>query len=264
MTPDLVQNRDRPGPAQGSDGFAVRGCRVLNTDGPTIIAALDAPVFQGPTGGLRNSLKLVEELIDGGIDGILAFPGFHRRYVPPTARIGRIVNITASSTFDEPTRKVPIAGPNLIHQLGADAAGIHLNLAAEVGATNLQTVGCLVSDCHLAAIPALVAAYTPGQDFNEYPEASVHAARAAADLGATIVKVPPLADVGALATLVEVVAPTDVLVAGGPVASQDEALQIAARARDAGAAGLCFGRALFEHPSPRSLAENLRHVLRND
>jgi len=240
------------------DGLSVRLARIVADERPVIIAALDAPVFQGPTGRLSESAELVADLIDGGIDGILAFPGFHSRFVPPEARIGRIVNITASSLLDRPTNKVAIAGPDLVQHLGGDAAGVHLNLGDRTGVDALRLAGRLVSECRLARIPSLVAAYTPDRDFNSEPDAAIHAARAAADLGAAVVKVPPLAELAAMSRLVDVLAPTPVVIAGGPVASEDEAIHIAERARKSRAAGLCFGRAFFENPSPRSLVKKLR------
>jgi fructose-bisphosphate aldolase/2-amino-3,7-dideoxy-D-threo-hept-6-ulosonate synthase len=93
------------------------------------------------------------------------------------------------------------------------------------------------------------------------PEAVALAARAAAELGADIVKCPYTGDADSFRMVVRG-CPAPVLIAGGPKTETDlELLAMVAGAMEAGAAGVSIGRNVFQHGNPTGMALALRAVV---
>jgi 2-amino-4,5-dihydroxy-6-oxo-7-(phosphooxy)heptanoate synthase len=239
--------------------------------GKTFLLALDATLFSGLTGHLADSRKLVEELfgrisVQGQIQGILAFSGFFRSNVSPNININRIISATASTILDDERNKIQIASVKSLLANGADCIGIHLSLSHSRSDAMLAQTGEIIAEAHGLGLPALVAAYVSGIDPESKPQQVIHAALIARDLGADIIKISYPGSTSALTRLVTAVAPTCVVVAGGPHQSNggsDVALRLAQEAVLSGA-GICFGRSIFEAGDPTRVVAELGEVLHRE
>jgi class I fructose-bisphosphate aldolase len=104
-------------------------------------------------------------------------------------------------------------------------------------------------------MPLLAMMYTRGAKLKSEsdPEAVSHAARIAAELGADLVKVTYTGSAESFRQVTEG-CPIPVLIAGGEKAGSERAVFENVRgALDAGGAGVCIGRNVFQHRDPLSM-----------
>jgi fructose-bisphosphate aldolase / 2-amino-3,7-dideoxy-D-threo-hept-6-ulosonate synthase len=244
-----------------ASGVAVRVGRLVSpSSGRTLIVTLDATLFSGPFGALARPTTFADQIAAEGPEAILAFPGLLAS-ISPERRVGRIVNGTASTLLDDPTRKVLTATPGTASRLGADAVGLHLILGHPDSPDMLRNVAAAIGEFDAVGIPTLVASYVPDVDpTGDWPKVA-HAARVAADLGASIVKTAYTGSAETYAHVVEAARPAGVVAAGGPRQSALQALESARGAIDAGALGVAYGRSIFEAEEPLAVLRALKAVI---
>jgi DhnA family fructose-bisphosphate aldolase class Ia len=258
------RSRDTNVPTLASYGAAARVAHLRNpTSGRIVLLTLDATLFSGPESQVARPSQFLNALLaDAPPDALLGFPGLFLRAVPPDFGVGRIVNGTASTTFDDPAHKVPTLAPAGASAMGADAVGLHIVFGHPKSYEMLERAAELIADFSLAGIPVMVAAYVAGENSNAREIA--HAARIAVDLGASIVKTAFTGDAKSYAHVAEALDSVPLLVAGGPFTSVERGLQIAHDAVIAGAAGVAFGRCVFESESPALVLRALRRIVHED
>ena len=124
-------------------------------------------------------------------------------------------------------------------------AGRVVNLAASLG------------------LPVMLMAYAPAEPggSSEDPVAAGHAARAAAELGASIVQTNFAGSPDGLREIAHS-CPVPLVVAGGPTGSTEDAFLDALREMmRAGAAGISVGRRIFEALDPPATAQRIADVV---
>jgi DhnA family fructose-bisphosphate aldolase class Ia len=123
--------------------------------------------------------------------------------------------------------------------------------------------GALISECHNNGVPVILESlpFGIGRPADYTPENIAIAVRAAAELGADMVKTAYPGNRDAFA---EIVAScfVPVIVLGGAPRSDDRAfLQDVRDAIDAGAAGVAIGRNVWAHPHPAEMAQALHEIV---
>ncbi len=240
-------------------GKAVRLARVIASGRPTLMVPLDDSLIFGPTGRFTATADLVKELVESGVDSFLAFPGTLQS-VDPAARVGRIVNLSASTVRHNHTRKVLFSGIERAVALGADAVAVHLNVSSQFESEMIVNLGTIVQAASQVGLPVLAISYprseTASGDENylelkttrpeEYSTLVAHACRVAHELGADIIKTQYTGTPETFARVVAAVRPTPVIVAGGPVISGAALIEMAAGAVQAGGSGVSFGRNIHQ------------------
>jgi DhnA family fructose-bisphosphate aldolase class Ia len=112
-------------------------------------------------------------------------------------------------------------------------------------------------------MPLLAMMYPRGPNVkneNEF-DAVAHAARIGAELGADIVKTVYTGDPDSFRKVVHS-CPVPLVVAGGPRMTTDmEVLELGENSMKAGAAGLSFGRNVFQHDKPQSMSRALAAII---
>lgn len=212
-------------------------------------------------GELAKPVPLCRTIAEAQPDAILAFPGLLTTGVPPAARVGRIVNATASTTFNDPNQKVATASPAGVLRMGGDAVAMHLNLGHPESPRMLRECASLTELFRLEGVPVLIASYVPDADPVAQWQKIAHAARIAADLGASLIKTAYTGSPTTYARIVEAAKPATVVTAGGPFRSISDSFETAKGALDAGAGGVCFGRTIFESREPRATLRGLSALI---
>jgi fructose-bisphosphate aldolase/2-amino-3,7-dideoxy-D-threo-hept-6-ulosonate synthase len=230
----------------------------------SVMVALDATLYSGPTGRLAHPQQLTAKLLGDGPDAVLAFPGLLASSLPPDLRVGRIMSASASSTLDDPLRKVVTGTPASALRLGADAASLHINFGHPATTSMLEEGAKTIEDFRDALFPVVVAAYIANADPIEgWPDVA-HAARTAVDLGASVVKTAYTGSADSYRHVVDAAAPALVVAAGGPMVSTNAALSAAEGAIRAGAQGVCYGRAIFESDDPPAMLRALKAIIHDE
>lgn len=245
------------------NGTEIRMRRLLPSAARGLFAVpLDHSVTLGPIEGLESTAPLAKELSDAGADLLIVPPGAVRTVAPflgPTTRLG--VHLSASTGLGTTQqRKVQVGRVTDAVGLGADLVSVQVNFGVPEEPEMIEALGRTAHDCRRLGIPLLAMVYVvrPGP---VAPAEVRHAARAAADLGADLVKIPYPGDAGEFGRTVSTT-PVPVLIGGGPKTDTEEALFATLRAvRSAGGAGICIGRKLFQRPPVGPLARRIGALL---
>jgi class I fructose-bisphosphate aldolase len=135
--------------------------------------------------------------------------------------------------------------------LGADAIAMALTVGSAEQALLLSDLGALIREAETAGLPVVVHSYPCGQLIPADERTSVarvgYAARLAMELGVDIVKTFYTGSAESFAQVVEMAAPALVVAAGGPRMETDgDVLRMAYDVVHAGAAGITFGRNIWQ------------------
>ncbi len=226
---------------------------------------LDHPVSMGPIEGLEELRPLAEELQQGGADLLIVTKGAVREVAPvlePTTLLG--VHVSASTSLGSTSnRKVLVGSAEEAVSLGADLLSVQVNFGIPEEPELLRDLGVAVDQCRQLGLPLLCMAYAKTEGGGT-PETLRHAARAAADTGADIVKTSYPGSPEEFARLCRST-PVPVLIGGG-VRLDDDAqfLRIVAESLTAGGAGICIGRNLFQRRPVAPLARRIAAVLHGE
>jgi fructose-bisphosphate aldolase/2-amino-3,7-dideoxy-D-threo-hept-6-ulosonate synthase len=236
--------------------------RIIKSDSRTLIIAMDHGVTMGPVRGLEDMQETVRNVVRGGADAVLFHKGIAKHV--DTLGSGLIVHVSASTKLgSKPNLKVNVCTVQEAIALGADAVSTHINIGSEEEHVMLQSLGTLSGECDSFGLPLLAMMYPRGPNIKNDHELELvsHAARIGAELGADVVKTVYTGDVDSFRHVVRS-CPVPIVVAGGAQAQgEEEVFELAADSIRAGAAGLSFGRNIFQHSNPSAITEALSRIV---
>jgi predicted phospho-2-dehydro-3-deoxyheptonate aldolase len=236
--------------------------RIIRKDSKTFIIAMDHGVTLGPVRGLEDMQETVRSVSNGGADAVLVHKGI-AKHVDATDT-GLIIHLSASTKLgSKPNLKVGVCSLKEAVRLGADAVSVHINIGSEEEEKMLEFLGRLSEQCDSFGIPLLAMMYPRGPNIKNENEFEVvsHAARIGAELGADIVKTVYTGDQESFRRVVRA-CPVPVVVAGGPRMKTDfDVLELAENSIKSGAAGLSFGRNVFQHEKPEAICRALSAIV---
>ncbi len=244
----------------------------------TILAPLDDALLVGPEGGLRNASKIVKQVVAGGADAIVGFPGLFRKCHNELRSTSGILNLTASSIRGVHTRKVLISSVEEALKIGLDGVAVHVNISSRYEPEMLKIIGDVSRECESLGVPLVGFMYprTEGNGVDEnyfdlrkadplkYAELVRHAARIGVELGADLIKTQYTGNSESFNTVVESCAGVPVVIAGGRKIDAYKALEKAHDAILGGAAGVSFGRNVFNRTKPSKFIKALRLIVHDN
>ena len=239
-------------------GKRIRLERIVNRNSRrTVIVPMDHGVTVGPIEGLVDMRTMVNAVTEGGANAVLGHMGLplhgHRQ---SGKDVGLILHLSGSTVWSpDPNAKMLVNSVEMALKMGADGVSVHVNIGAVSEAEMLRDLGQISVACMEWGMPLLAMMYTRGAKVKSEsdPEAVRHAARIAAELGADLVKVTYTGSAASFRRVVEG-CPIPVLIAGGEKAETDRAVFENVRgALEAGGAGVCIGRNVFQHRDPLSM-----------
>ena len=247
-------------------GKAIRLERIMNRDtGRTIIVPMDHGVGLGPVPGLIDMADMVNKVAEGGADAVLGHIGLplygHRRY---GRDIGLILHLMGSSVLSpDPNNKVMVMTVEEALVIGADAVSVHINVGAETDPEMFRILGQVSRQCMRWGMPLVAMMYPRGKKVkSEHDVDAVKlAARIGAELGADVVKTNYTGDIDSFKEVVKG-CQAPVVIAGGPkMDTQEDVLQMAWEAMQAGSSGASIGRNVFQAPDPVKMVRALHRVV---
>jgi fructose-bisphosphate aldolase / 2-amino-3,7-dideoxy-D-threo-hept-6-ulosonate synthase len=223
---------------------------------------LDHPVSMGPIDGLEALAPLAQELQDGGADLLIVTKGAVRELAPvlsPRTLVG--VHVSASTSLGSTSnRKVLVGTAEEAVSLGADLLSVQVNFGIPEEPDMLRDLGVAADQCRRLGLPLLCMAYVKKANGGT-PDELRHAARAAADTGADIVKTSYPGSREEFAALCRTT-PVPVLIGGGArLDSEESFLRIVEESVAAGGGGICIGRNLFQRRPVGPFARRLASLL---
>ena len=238
-----------------------RARRVFRPDGRTLIAAIDHAMFMDAGPSLRDPGGVVEKVVAGGADAVIATFGVARRFGASFGRAGLILRVDGGPTAlsdGEGDWPLLFSAEDAL-RLGADGVVCMGFPGAACEGATMGNLARLASDCRKWGL-LLLAEMIPGgfgrPDLHT-PENIAMAARLGAEVGADAIKT---AYTGSAETFREVTQACycPVLIQGGARKGCDaEVLSTVRDAVRAGGAGAAVGRNLWQHADPAGFAAAL-------
>jgi fructose-bisphosphate aldolase / 2-amino-3,7-dideoxy-D-threo-hept-6-ulosonate synthase len=235
-----------------------------------VIIPYDHGAYSGVVPGLEDPLNLTERISRTNADAVLVTPGVLRIVAPALGRLGVVLRIDGAYTAyaSAPTDYLSMVSPADALRLGADAVIVFTFIGIPEEASSLQRLGETASDAGKWGIPLIAEVIAPGYlnnhfGSNVFPrprrgadlvEETRNVSRIAVESGADLVKTRYTGDVDSFRTVVRTCG-APVIVAGGPkLGGTDESLLgLAEDFMKAGAAGIIFGRNVWQHPNMERL-----------
>ena len=234
--------------------------------GPTgrcLMVPLDHGPWLGPVKGIDRPRSIVQQVLAGGANALLVSPGVARTVQPIVGPgIGIVLRVSITlGLAPEARQETPVATVETALCLDADAVAVSIFFGRGGEVETMRYLGQLTEQCNRFGMPVL-AEMMPGQDQAYNAQSIAHAARIGFELGADVIKTNYC---GAIAEFQHVLtaAPVPIVVAGGPRKGEgrDTTLAIAREIVEAGAAGVAFGRRIWQSEDPEATVRAIHDIL---
>lgn len=251
-------------------GRVVRIARLRNPDsGRILTVAIDHAPSYGVLPGLESIARVTDEVAGGRPEALLMMKGAAQGCFLPYA--GRIALILKSSTLSpfHPEHDVRVSHIEDALSLGADAVAMALTVGSPDQPALLRSLAALVREAQPVGMPVIVHAYPNGSLVpvdERYSAARVaYASRLAMEMGVDIVKTFYTGSAESFAQVVETASPALVVAAGGACLDTPmDCFRMAHQVMLAGAAGITFGRNIWQSQRPRRMVEVLKRIVHRD
>jgi len=242
-------------------GMKNRISKIINPkDGHTVMLAVDHGYFMGPTTGLENIKTMTEPLIKYA-DTLMLTRGALRNYIDPETKIPIVLRVSGGTSI--------LNENNLLHEgiivdiedaIRLNVSGVAFSILVGQSFERDTILGMTkyIDECERYGIPVL-AVTAVGKGLGKDAKYLSLASRMAAELGAHIVKTYYCKD---FEKVIET-CPVPIVIAGGKKIPEQEALQMAYDALQAGAIGVDMGRNVFQSSDPVSMIKAVNTIVHN-
>jgi putative autoinducer-2 (AI-2) aldolase len=260
----------RAGVPQRSELFYLKGSNELDwgmknrlarifrpEDGRTIMLAVDHGYFQGPTTGLeRIDLSILP--LAPYADTLMLTRGILRSVVPPSVTKPVVIRASGGPSILKELSDEQIAmDVEDCVRLGVCGMAIQVFIGGEHESRSVVNMTRLVDAGIRYGIPTM-AVTAVGREMERNARYFRLAARMCAELGAQYVKTYYVEEGFDTVTAS---CPVPIVIAGGKKRPERDALEMAWRAVDQGAAGVDMGRNIFQAESPQAMMGAVRAVV---
>lgn len=243
--------------------------RLLN-NGKMLIVPVDDSLISGPIGGLSNLTKTISEIEASEPSAILGYKGSLSQV--NSTKIPLIMNITASTIRGNHVSKTIISSVKEAICMDIDCVAVHVNYACDYENQMIMQLANIVTEAEKFGIPVLSISYprkrVNGKDYeyedlseNEYTDLICHCTRASVELGADIIKTKFTGSTESFERVVDSAMGHPVIIAGGPLGEVKEAYEMAKAVIDAGAAGISYGRNVFNQDNIKAFIAGIKEII---
>lgn len=147
--------------------------------------------------------------------------------------------------------------------LGVSAVGYTIYIGSEFEEQMLKELADVVRSAHEKNIPVIGWMYPRGKNVPDPSDPSIiaYAARVGLEVGCDLVKVSYPGNLESTKHVVESAGKTGVVIAGGKKESEEEFLEMAKIAMEAGAKGLAVGRNIWQSDKPLEITDKLKKII---
>ncbi len=258
-------------------GKKIRLNRILGgSERRALVVAFDHALVLGPIPGTEDPLGKIRQFARADVDALLLNLGLIRQFAdspiagPIPALIARLDWTTIWSAIGQngsgALHSALLARPEEALRHGADAVLTYLVVGTgdtEFEMREITRNAEVARECERVGIPLIVESLARGKDVRNPGDPKwldLHT-RIAAELGADVVKTDYSGDVDSMRSVVKR-CPIPILVLGGSRhASDKRALDVVREVAAAGAAGVFFGRNVFQAENMKTFLEQARAAL---
>ena len=215
-------------------------------DGRTVMLAIDHGYFQGPTSGLeRVDLSIVPLLRYA--DALMTTRGMVRSTIPPASGTPIVLRASGGPSIlrELSDEQIAVSMEDAV-RINASAVAVQVFIGGEFETQSVRNMTRLVDEGQRYGIPVL-AVTAVGKELTRDARYLRLATRICAELGAHVVKTYYCAQDFDTVTAA---CPVPIVMAGGKKLPELDALTMAYRAVEEGAAGVDMGRNIFQSDDP--------------
>ncbi len=258
----------------GDFGKKIRLNRILNAPGRgTLVVAFDHALVLGPIPGTEDPGGQIARFISAGVNAVLLNLGLIQRYIhcfAPANTPGIIARIDWTTVWNSLSqgdhgalRSCMLATPEEALRHGADAVLTYLVVGtgdADFEAKEIARNAQVARECERLGIPLIVETLARGRGVSDPgdPKWLTLHTRIAAELGADLIKTDYAGNAGKMRGIVAN-CPVPILVLGG--SRNETALEVVQGCMKAGAAGVFFGRNVFQSDDMEGFLGRARAIL---
>jgi putative autoinducer-2 (AI-2) aldolase len=239
-------------------GMQNRLARVFSpASGKTVMLAIDHGYFQGPTSGLERVDVNIVPLVPFA-DALMLTRGMLRTSIPSSSTRGIVLRASGGpSILKELSNEQIAVDMEDAVRLNVAAMAVQVFVGGEFETQSIHNMTRLVDMGNRYGIPVL-GVTAVGKDMVRDARYFRLACRICAELGAHFVKTYYIAEGFETVTAS---CPVPVVMAGGKKLPEIEALEMAFRAIQEGAAGVDMGRNIFQSDAPAAMIQAVRKVV---
>lgn len=231
-----------------------------NSSGRTVMLAIDHGYFQGPTSGLERVDLSIVPLVPQA-DALMLTRGMLRSTIPAGVSQGIVLRASGGPSIlkELSDERVAMSIQDAV-RLNAAAVAVQVFIGGEHETQSIHNMTQLVDSGLAVGIPVL-GVTAVGKELTRDDRYLRLACRMIAELGAQLVKTY-YCDAGF--ETVTASCPVPVIMAGGKKLAELDALTMAHRAVQEGAAGVDMGRNIFQSSHPAAMLQAVRAVVHDD
>jgi len=263
--------------AYNSIGIKRRLKRFFRRDGRALIFAMDHGLEHGPEDFNEiwehvNPKVILKKVIRAGVDGVVLLPGIARisgDVLNPN--VGLMVKLTSKTNLrpkEDQLLQSPLGFVEDAIKLGADAVAATVYWGSPYEDIMMKQFAEVASIAHDFGLPIVQFAYPRGPYINEkYGKKEdyrvvMYGARAAAEMGADMIKTYWTGSKETFAKVVDAAAGVPVLLSGGAKTDNPvEFLKVVYDVIEADGAGAVVGRNIFQRENPEPMIKALLRVI---
>ena len=251
------------------------------TNGRMLIVPVDDSLIFGPFEGLANLSDTINSIVDTKPSAILGYKGSYSLLLGTSngVQLPFIINVTASTVMGRHIQKIKSCTVLEALVMGADCVAAHINFTSDYENEMIQNLASIISEADRLGMPTLAIAYPrkvhdDGKDDNyeiekqtdieSYTKRVCRCVRVAVELGADIIKTQYTGSVQTFQRVIDSALGRPVIIAGGPVLAVQNSYKIAKDAIEAGAAGISYGRNVFNAEYVEAYIAGMKDIVFND
>jgi len=231
--------------------------RIFRNDGKCLVVAMDHGFVMGPLAGIIDPGPAIRAVIKGGADAVMTTLGIAERY-------GDLIAGKSSFIFSSPAVQDMAPTVDLALKFGADAIRLFVNINGGDDSAIMTSLWSASLACKKHGLPLLAEIYpTKSEQIPNPTDKDVIAkySRIGAEAGADFIKTFYTGSVDSFRQVVES-CPVPVIVLGGLKMKTDrQALQVVKDSMEAGAAGVAFGRNIWQNKDPEGVTRAIAGII---
>ena len=243
---------------------------ALDYSSPRLVLAMDHGRANGVITGLEDPGQVIDVALDAGVDAVMTTFGVIKHYGPRMlGRVPVFMRVDGGQSIYrekwlEYTRWEQLASIETALKLGVNGVCVMLFLGSEVELDTVRITEKVVADALTTELEVMcesLPCQCPSIPDRYDSKAMASACRIGFEHGADVLKTYYTGSPESF-RYVTSNCPAPILVAGGPKAkSLRESFELAKGSIEGGAAGLIFGRNIWQSDNPAGMVKALRHVM---
>ncbi|MBF9018125.1 MULTISPECIES: class I fructose-bisphosphate aldolase [unclassified Oceanispirochaeta] len=242
-----------------SVGKSLRMNSIFRKDtGKSVVVAIDHGSIAGPMDGINEPGKLIDDCVRGGADAVLTTRGFVKASEGAFDRnLGLILRMTGGFTvlgggFEEEL----ITSTEMALRYGAVGGAVTVKFGHPREGFFTRQASLVADSCEDWGLPLMIEAMAKGKDMKSNDPAGIKlASRAAAEIGADIVKTYYTGDPDSFAEVVEGCMVPIVILGGAKTNSIEDVFSDVYYSIQAGGSGIAIGRNIWQHKDTKAMIE---------